>query len=1233
MKPISFSNMAGENGHALSKFTDRTSSLKTQMLAVGATDLQNHLAAQVTARDSEACQNDAKVNTENLREVSAKIEVSEQHVDQITQSRSTHSSQDISRPENSSNGLVERGTWSKSIASCNPSLGRSSEEVKHHTISTIQVAEVDTLNCTQMCGAVAAVRTELASSNLDEARPIDSGSNLQDAVLRVGLDVLVRSPLLNSGMLVKPKQLDFDDAEESCPDEVPDSVQKTGGHAKLEGSSVLWSGMSTGKLPSNGYRGKSDSVLKESSQEQQDVSRREGEASTFYIENKWGDLSARNGVHLAKGKFNSDTSHAFSSSRTSEMFAPSLARDEHLVAVDEVDHALPDSPRISVFNSSCLPVVQEDLQGRGEAVDPCFSDSQMNGQIVLPTQELVHELDGGWNTVEEAAVPSLPKVEAKLGLNLSFKMLSDHFEAEQSTSASSEEIKLGCSSCSDCKVMEAQPIEKSMLPEYSINSAVGGSWPLYKRRKIESSTLGPRSASPSLKDEVSFKGRRRIMIPSKFEDKHLKQSNVLSLTEKMTIESQNWYFEEGNMNRSSGVLDMDSQDDLLHIEDKAIASVTQDQTSSQVTLDPKKSLQEDVELDCSVVSPQMEYMDVVGSDQNIPVFEGFIIDRERENAELAGDVTALDDIDLPKNTIERASFLEQLCKSATLSTPLSHFSTAYKSHRAPTMYHSLPNRLIEHIDLKSTLSLNGSADQQVKATYLSMKDDTSCSLPGKSYSDCLALPIPQFCWDFRKPYLSPVGKGFECIPSKSCGSDKHGSSNPELTCFPIEEDPESSDGNISANDISDTCEEDNSSSARNNSVKGEPLCDVTVKHNSNLASYHATERGSLESLAAKTGDSEMHNMASQKTGKPSSRSRHTSQGKENQNFSLGHSSIKKRFETLNSRLNKPKLSGKASLRSGGRSVLEKECKQNNIVSNVKSFLPLVKQKQVAAIAPVKRDVKVKALEAAEAAKRLAEKREIERKQKKEALKLERARLEQENLRLIELQKKLKEEERKKKDADIAARKRQREEEERKEKERKRKRVGEARKQQRSQEEKVLEKIKECRVGASIDETHDSEGSNEEKQKHAAGEEEVKNSQQSVNERSIAAEVSHSGAGVVSINDHKDSTSFCGIEKVQGNVIVGSSTPNQEQNKNTNSMTDPEQSYEISPYQCSDDEEEEEDEVRNKKFIPTWASKSRIAQALSVLPRYDPDAIFPLGSFCSLDEVLLPRKLQQKFSAE
>ena len=53
-------------------------------------------------------------------------------------------------------------------------------------------------------------------------------------------------------------------------------------------------------------------------------------------------------------------------------------------------------------------------------------------------------------------------------------------------------------------------------------------------------------------------------------------------------------------------------------------------------------------------------------------------------------------------------------------------------------------------------------------------------------------------------------------------------------------------------------------------------------------------------------------------------------------------------------------------------------------------------------------------------------------------------------------------------------------------------------------------------------------------------------------------------------------------------VADISTPNCDKSDKLISQTSQEQSYDISPYQCSDDEEEEEDDVPNRKFIPTWA---------------------------------------------
>lgn len=48
---------------------------------------------------------------------------------------------------------------------------------------------------------------------------------------------------------------------------------------------------------------------------------------------------------------------------------------------------------------------------------------------------------------------------------------------------------------------------------------------------------------------------------------------------------------------------------------------------------------------------------------------------------------------------------------------------------------------------------------------------------------------------------------------------------------------------------------------------------------------------------------------------------------------------------------------------------------------------------------------------------------------------------------------------------------------------------------------------------------------------------------------------------------------------------------QTRTKNSVATTSQEQSYDISPYKCSDDEDEEDDDEPNGKFIPSWARYS------------------------------------------
>ncbi|CAN6556108.1 unnamed protein product [Malus baccata var. baccata] len=73
-------------------------------------------------------------------------------------------------------------------------------------------------------------------------------------------------------------------------------------------------------------------------------------------------------------------------------------------------------------------------------------------------------------------------------------------------------------------------------------------------------------------------------------------------------------------------------------------------------------------------------------------------------------------------------------------------------------------------------------------------------------------------------------------------------------------------------------------------------------------------------------------------------------------------------------------------------------------------------------------------------------------------------------------------------------------------------------------------------------------------------------------------------------------------------------------ENSIGITGQEQSYDISPYKESDDENDDDDNViPNRKFIPSWSSKNCLAFAVSCQNRADPATIFPPESFCCISE--------------
>ncbi|KAL7002030.1 hypothetical protein U1Q18_003180 [Sarracenia purpurea var. burkii] len=228
--------------------------------------------------------------------------------------------------------------------------------------------------------------------------------------------------------------------------------------------------------------------------------------------------------------------------------------------------------------------------------------------------------------------------------------------------------------------------------------------------------------------------------------------------------------------------------------------------------------------------------------------------------------------------------------------------------------------------------------------------------------------------------------------------------NPELTCFPIEEDPSTSGENENKGEVAGTNQmshEDISSKVMTCGAKREHLAELTDACVDPATSVSAVERfpdrSSFDSVNTDISFNGTCSMVKEKHGNLSTKKRRCTNGaKGNQTSSVSTNCVKKVNEPLKNRIGKPKLSRKTSLRNGGQSPSE-ESKPNNIVSNISSFVPLIQQKQAAAVVTGKRNIKVRALEAAEAAKRVEEKIHNECKMKKEALKLERTRTGQENL--------------------------------------------------------------------------------------------------------------------------------------------------------------------------------------------------------------------------------------------
>ncbi|XP_022936496.1 uncharacterized protein LOC111443094 isoform X2 [Cucurbita moschata] len=618
---------------------------------------------------------------------------------------------------------------------------------------------------------------------------------------------------------------------------------------------------------------------------------------------------------------------------------------------------------------------------------------------------------------------------------------------------------------------------------------------------------------------------------------------------------------------------------------------------------------------CSLHTPLTQTSHYLGADKDMPALEGFLMRSDDEEPCISVGGINFDKLDLSKCMIERASILEKICKSACINSTLSSPSESFRLNKVTDLYNSLPNGLLECMDLKNNLLMNDQ-NKLLKDGSNSLNGEVNCSPHGSSF-DCLQSFNNHSAGDLRKPFASPFGKLLDRNSLNSSSSGKRSSQNIELPC--ISEEAENTD------------EIDNEFSKAMRSSKRAPLVDITEDANVEVTVSEAVavaDRLSLESLNIELSNTRTHNGTKENLGNQKSSKRKYVNEAVSRDSLPGENGAKRVTRSSYNTFSRSDLSCKKDFRKEGPRFSEKESKHRNIVSNITSFIPLVQQREAATILKGKRDIKVKAIEAAEAAKRLAEKKENERQMKKEALKLERARMEQENLRQIELDKKKKEEERKKKEeerkkkeVDMAAKKRQREEEERKEKERKRMRVEEVRRRLREHGGKLRsdKENKEAKPQANDQKPRDRKGCKDGTVK-------------------LVKESGHDSFHKLSVTESKTTSTS---DAVRGSFVVEDSQPTsvdfleaealENVMEDRISETSEEQSYQISPYKASDDEDEEDDDdgIQNNKFVPSWASKDRLAVLFASQKRLDPEIIFPPKSFCDIAEVLLPRQHQFK----
>ncbi|XP_028554671.1 reticulocyte binding protein 2 homolog b, partial [Dendrobium catenatum] len=643
--------------------------------------------------------------------------------------------------------------------------------------------------------------------------------------------------------------------------------------------------------------------------------------------------------------------------------------------------------------------------------------------------------------------------------------------------------------------------------------------------------------------------------------------------------------------------------------------------------------------------------------------EGFSFDLSHEE-----DNIVCEDADIPSLAKERAFVLEQLHQSMILLTPRSKASMINGLDIISDGFNSSPLGIFQNMDMGISLEHNNPDIKHFTASSSIMlmdgpafenmfcNNESKLDGPGFESSHSLSSSSVRCGSELQNIPLTPPAIKFSHgrLSGKRSSSSVKVSSNTEYTCFRIDENSPTTEENVDVVQLG--CSTHGTSTNIEVSTNSKPLSDVTSLYkndtcflsnlkefvvrdslesvNSDIASSLGFEYAGRESNMANKENplysnaikelqkstrtvSKMSSLGFEYAGRESNMA-----NKENPLYSNAIKELQKSTRTVRKMSKRPRVSCRSSDRIKNCQNIRKGCKPSNILSSISSLIPLIQQKKQQAL-PLqrKKDIKVKALEAAEAAKRLEDQMKIEREKRKEAVKLEREKLKQENAKLLKLKQNKKDEERRKKE-DVAAKKRQREAEERKVKDRKRQCIEETRTLQREGRDKLhCEKAEKDIQQKAMDEKQKGgkQGKNGGQKKLERG---VNATESQMAEEMQYCTVQLANTETILGGDKSQALEASGEHK-SFEKGVGRSNVLREIIEETVSATQTSlelQSYEMSPYQTSDDEDMEEDS-RQKKYIPLWARGERLGEIILTNLQLDPKDIFSRKRSFNVSQVL------------